>query len=159
MAMRSEPRLAIRSMLSAANGTTGNLNEETISFYACPPPECHRSFGRCQPGGGIPDYLQMKFYAQDFAARLEALNNRRKLLTDQVLQGALAQIEREPDQRDAPVLVLSHPNWPGGVLGIAASRLVELFQPPGHPHRQSTRRTGARFVPFGGRHSHYFRPG
>jgi single-stranded-DNA-specific exonuclease len=52
------------------------------------------------------------------------------LLTDQVLQGALSQIEREPAFRDAPVLILSHPSWPGGVLGIAASRLVELFHRP-----------------------------
>jgi single-stranded-DNA-specific exonuclease len=146
MAMRSEPRLAIRSMLSAANGTTSNLNEENISFMLAPR---LNAIGRLGDANPVVEFLTTSdvSYAQDFAARLEALNNRRKLLTDQVLQGALAQIEREPEHQDAPVLVLSHPNWPGGVLGIAASRLVELFHrpailianPPGETARGSCR--------------------
>jgi single-stranded-DNA-specific exonuclease len=146
MAMRSTPRLAIQSMLNAANGTTGNLNEESISFLLAPR---LNALGRLGDANPVVDFLTTtdNAYAQEFAARLEALNNRRKLLTDQVLQGALAQIEREPEHRDAPVLVLSHPNWPGGVLGIAASRLVELFHrpailianPPGEMARGSCR--------------------
>ncbi|TLN09878.1 hypothetical protein FDZ74_11265, partial [bacterium] len=64
------------------------------------------------------------------AARLEGLNARRKLLTDQVFQAAQAQITQNPDLVRQPALVLGHPNWPGGVIGIVASRLVDLYHRP-----------------------------
>jgi single-stranded-DNA-specific exonuclease len=146
LAMRKAPRPAISAMLAAANGTSGYLNEESISFLLAPR---LNAIGRLGDANPVVDFLTTtdQAAAEEFAARLEALNNRRKLLTDQVLQGALAQIDREPGHRDEPVLVLSHPNWPGGVLGIAASRLVELFHrptilianPPGETARGSCR--------------------
>jgi single-stranded-DNA-specific exonuclease len=146
MSMRNKPRAALRAMLSSSNGSTGNLNEETISFLLAPR---LNAIGRLGDANSIVDFLTTtdEVFAAEFAAQLEALNNRRKLLTDQVLQGALAQIDRDPDQRDAPVLILSHPAWPGGVLGIAASCLVELYNrpaillanPPGEPARGSCR--------------------
>ena len=48
---------------------------------------------------------------------------------------------------DQPCLVLSHPSWPGGILGIVASSLVEAYNrpvillanPPGSPARGSAR--------------------
>jgi single-stranded-DNA-specific exonuclease len=146
MAMRINPRPAIKALLSTSNGSSGNLNEEVISFLLAPR---LNALGRLGDANGIVDFLLSadEVSTREFATRLEALNNRRKLLTDQVLQGALAQIEREPAYHDAPVLILSHPAWPGGVLGIAASRLVELFHrpaillanPPGEPARGSCR--------------------
>ena len=63
------------------------------------------------------------------------------------MQGALAQIERDPSLLDTVVLVLSHPMWHPGVIGIVASRLVERFHrpvvliaaPPGELARGSAR--------------------
>ena len=64
------------------------------------------------------------------ANQLEGLNAQRKMLTDQVFQGALAQLEQNPDLLEHAALVLSNPAWPGGVIGIVASRLVERFNKP-----------------------------
>ncbi|MGW8251877.1 MAG: DHHA1 domain-containing protein, partial [Anaerolineales bacterium] len=55
---------------------------------------------------------------------------RRKLLTDQVYKAALMQIERDPSLMEDAALVLAHPGWPAGVLGIVASRLVERTHKP-----------------------------
>ena len=61
---------------------------------------------------------------------------------------ALAQIEREPRLlNDYQALVLSHPAWPGGIIGIVAGRLAERFgkpavlfsEPPGEIARGSGR--------------------
>ncbi|HSV85426.1 MAG TPA: single-stranded-DNA-specific exonuclease RecJ [Levilinea sp.] len=145
-AMRNKPRLAIQALLSTASATNTNLNEEAIGFLLAPR---LNAIGRMGDANPVVDFLTTTHEASalEFAAHLEVLNNRRRLLTDQVLQGALAQIEHDPSLRDAPLLILAHPAWPSGVLGIAASRLVELFNrpaillanPPGEPARGSCR--------------------
>jgi single-stranded-DNA-specific exonuclease len=86
--------------------------------------------------------------ARTLATEVEGLNARRQWLTRQVTEAALAQIERTPSLlSDSPVLVLSHPTWPGGVIGIVAGRLAERFgkptalisAPPGQRARGSAR--------------------
>ena len=72
------------------------------------------------------DVSRARILAQD----LEGLNSQRQLLTRQVLQGALSQIEREPALLTHDVLVLEHPRWPGGVLGLVANTLAERYQRP-----------------------------
>jgi single-stranded-DNA-specific exonuclease len=58
------------------------------------------------------------------------LNARRKLLCDQVYAAAEAQIAGDRELQRAPVLVLSNPAWPAGVIGIVASQLVERYGKP-----------------------------
>jgi single-stranded-DNA-specific exonuclease len=85
--------------------------------------------------------------ARILAADLEALNARRKLLCNQVEQGAEAQIARDPSLLEGGALVLANPAWPAGIIGIVASRLVEKYgkptiliaSPPGEVARASAR--------------------
>jgi single-stranded-DNA-specific exonuclease len=79
---------------------------------------------------------------------MEGLNARRQWLTRQVTDAALAQVERDPSLlSDHHALVLSHPTWPGGIVGIVAGRLAERFgkpavliaDPPGKLARGSAR--------------------
>jgi single-stranded-DNA-specific exonuclease len=62
--------------------------------------------------------------------QIETLNARRKLLCDQVYAAAEAQIAGDRELQRAPVLVLSNPAWPAGVIGIVASQLVERYGKP-----------------------------
>ncbi len=66
----------------------------------------------------------------DTAARLEAMNANRKWLCDQVYQSAIDQVTRQKELADSPIIVLSHPTWPGGVLGLVAGRLAAEFNRP-----------------------------
>ncbi len=144
--MRAAPRLALQAMLDLADTETGSLNEEHIGFVIGPRLNALGRLGDTNPIVAFftTDSLET---ARVTATQLEGLNNRRKLLNSQVLEGALAQIENDPALLNEPVLVLSHPSWPGGVVGIVASRLVELFNrpaillttPPGEPARGSAR--------------------
>ena len=64
------------------------------------------------------------------AGLIESLNAQRRLLTSQVYPAAEAQLALNPDLLTRPILILSNPSWPGGVIGIAASRLVERYNKP-----------------------------
>ena len=85
--------------------------------------------------------------ANVLAVQLEGLNIERKLLCDQVYQAAEAQLRENPELLAQPVIVLAHPLWPGGVVGIVASKLVERYRKPailmtapnGEPVRGSAR--------------------
>ncbi|MEA3341924.1 MAG: DHHA1 domain-containing protein, partial [Chloroflexota bacterium] len=85
--------------------------------------------------------------ARILASEMDGLNARRKLLCDQVFQGAQAQLERDPSLLEHRALVLSHPDWPAGIVGIVAGRLAERYNrptiliaaPPGELARGSAR--------------------
>jgi len=64
------------------------------------------------------------------ARRLEGLNNQRRFETEQVYNAALRMVEGDRSLLEHAALVLSHAQWPGGVIGIAASRLAERFNRP-----------------------------
>lgn len=68
--------------------------------------------------------------ARILANRMEGLNDKRRLETELVFKAAVAQIGQNPSLLDYNVLVLSHPEWQRGVLGIVANRLVEQYQRP-----------------------------
>ena len=68
--------------------------------------------------------------ARVLAHQLESYNARRKFLSNQVYESAIAQIEAAPRLLEYAALVLSHADWHSGVIGIVASRLVEEFGRP-----------------------------
>lgn len=145
-ALRQSRRLGIQTLLQTAGVDPTYLNEEHIGFMLAPR---LNAIGRLDDANPIVSFFTTTDPAEAHitAERLEGLNAQRKLLSDQVFRGALAQIEREQRLLDSPVLVLSHPQWHAGVVGIVASRLVELFNrpailltaPPGEPARGSAR--------------------
>ncbi|MBK8617811.1 MAG: hypothetical protein IPN96_12000 [Anaerolineales bacterium] len=51
-------------------------------------------------------------------------------MTSNVYLAAEAQLKANPDLLTEPVIVLSHPNWPGGVVGIVANKLVDRYHKP-----------------------------
>lgn len=126
-----------------------SLNEVHLAFYLAPR---LNALGRLADANVAVDFFTTTDQARAafLAAELDGLNTRRKLLTDQVLQGALAQIEQHPAWQDQAVLMVEHPEWPGGVLGIAASQLVNRYNKPAFVFQTSdgvTARGSARSVP------------
>ncbi|GAP15023.1 single-stranded-DNA-specific exonuclease RecJ [Longilinea arvoryzae] len=127
--MRAAPRPALRAMLEHAGVEGDYLTESHISFQLAP---ALNAIGRLEDANPVVEF----FLSADpalinvTAARLDGFNSRRKLLTDQVFQAAQSQIQQNPDLLRQPALVLSHANWPAGVIGIVASRLVELYHRP-----------------------------
>lgn len=65
--------------------------------------------------------------ARTAARRLDALNSERRTRQDTITQEAL---EQAAALSDDPVLVLSHPEWDQGIVGIVAAKLVERLHKP-----------------------------
>ena len=105
------------------------LGEEQISFALGP--RLH-AIGRLGDANPIVELMttESSNEARRQVLELEQLNSRRRLLTDQVFDAACEQIETDPGILDEPALILSHSDWPAGVIGIVASRLVERFHRP-----------------------------
>jgi single-stranded-DNA-specific exonuclease len=145
-ALRSSKRIGLQAILEMAEINQANLTEEHIAFFLAPR---MNALGRLDDANRIVELLTTNDMnrAMILALEIEGMNAQRKLLSDQVYQAALAQINKDPLLLDYPVLVLSHPMWPAGVIGIVASRLVEQFHrptilfsaPPGKEARGSAR--------------------
>jgi single-stranded-DNA-specific exonuclease len=68
--------------------------------------------------------------AKQFAKDLDQENQNRQEIENAVLAEAQLQIEAEPQLADEHALVLAGEGWHLGVIGIVASRLVELYHRP-----------------------------
>ncbi len=123
----NRPGLKIVAELSGANLET--LTEETIGFTFAPR---LNALGRLSDANPAVELLTTNDLARArvLATQIEGLNTQRRLLTSQVYEAAEAILRENPQLLTEPAIVLSHPNWPGGVIGIVANRLVERYRKP-----------------------------
>ena len=128
-ALRTTNRLGLKVMAELAGTNLETLTEETISFTFAPR---LNALGRLSDANPAVELLLTDdpARARVLAAQIEGLNAQRRLLTGQVTEAAEAQLRENPDLLTEPAIVLSHPNWPGGVVGIVANRLVERYHKP-----------------------------
>ncbi|MDI6697080.1 MAG: single-stranded-DNA-specific exonuclease RecJ [Anaerolineales bacterium] len=144
--LRSTPRRGLQAIYEFADLNPQNLNEEHIGFAIAPRLNALGRLGDANPAVELLT-TQDAGRARLLALQIEGLNARRQLLTSQTLRGALALIEQDPSLLDYEVLLLAHPAWEAGVIGIVASRLVERYErpvvlvssPPGSAARGSAR--------------------
>ncbi len=127
--LRQMDRLGLKMLSELADLNPQNLTEEHISFVIAPR---LNALGRLADANVIVEFLSTSdpIRARTLAYQLEGMNANRKMLSEQVYQAALAQLESDPSHRQQNIIVLEHPTWPAGVIGIAAARLVERFQKP-----------------------------
>jgi single-stranded-DNA-specific exonuclease len=145
-ALRYTERLGLQVLMEIAELNPQWLTEEHIGFELAPR---LNALGRLADATPAVEFLTTADVerARILAHELDGLNARRKMMCDQVMQGAEAQIERDPSLLEQGALVLSHRAWPGGVIGIVAGRLAEKYHrptiliaaPPGEPARGSAR--------------------
>lgn len=127
--LRETKRLGLKVMAELAGASLETLTEETIGFTFAPR---LNALGRLSDANPAVELLitNNASRARVLAAQIEGLNAQRRLLTSQVTEAAEAQLRVNPGLLSEPVIVLSHPNWPGGVVGIVANRLVERYHKP-----------------------------
>ena len=128
-ALRETKRLGLKVIAELSGTNLETLTEETIGFTFAPRLNALGRLGDANPAVELL-LTQDPARARVFAAQIEGLNAQRRLLTSQVYEAAEAQLRANPDLLTEPAIVLSHPNWPGGVVGIVANKLVDRYHKP-----------------------------
>jgi single-stranded-DNA-specific exonuclease len=128
-ALRRAERLGLRVLMEVADLNSDWLTEEHIGFELGPR---LNALGRLADATVAVEFLTTDSLerARILATQMDGLNARRKLLCDQVAQAAQGQLARDPSLLQYGALVLSHPAWPPGVVGIVASRLAKRYRKP-----------------------------
>jgi single-stranded-DNA-specific exonuclease len=128
-ALRNTNRLGLKVMAELSGTNLETLTEETIGFTFAPR---LNALGRLSDANPAVELLltQDSIRARILAAQIEGLNTQRRLLTSQVYAAAEAQLRENSSLLTEPAIVLSHRDWPGGVVGIVANRLVERYHKP-----------------------------
>lgn len=128
-ALRNTKRPGLQALANLSKINFETLTEETIGFTFAPR---LNALGRLDDANPAVELLltQDSVRAKLLAEYIEDLNQRRRLLTSHVYEGAEAQLKANPKLLEAPVIVLSHTGWPGGVVGIVANKLVDRYHKP-----------------------------
>ncbi len=127
--LRRTPRLGLQAVYELAKLRPEGITEEQIGFVLGPR---LNALGRLSDASKGVELLITgdPIRARTLATEVEGLNARRRWQTKQVTEAALAQIDRQPELLDYQALVLNNPTWPGGIVGIVASRLAERYDKP-----------------------------
>ncbi len=128
LAMNGQPRPGIGALMEAASIERGSLSAGKIAFQLAP---------RLNAGGRVGSavrslhLLQAKTYeeAGPMAVELDHENTARRALEQVILKDAARQLGC-CDLAAARVIVLHGDGWNSGVIGLAASRLVEQYTLP-----------------------------
>lgn len=144
--LRRTRRVGLLALMEVSRIYPESLSADSIGFQLGPR---MNALGRLDDATIAIELLTTRdaIRAGQLAAKLERLNQERRLLTSQTTAAAMEMIERNPSLMDYNALVLAHPAWHAGVVGIVAARLVEefgkpcvlLLTPPGEPARGSAR--------------------
>lgn len=128
--MRKTSFVGLNALIEAAGLADERIDTQSVGFRLGP------RLNACGRMGHAAEALELFItedvrQARDIAARLNRLNTARQATEAAILEQACAMTEaagmHRPDRR---AIVLAHPEWHAGVVGIVCSRLVEKYGRP-----------------------------
>jgi single-stranded-DNA-specific exonuclease len=127
--LRQSPPPGIRALCSAAGIEDGvALRASDIGFRLAPRLNAAGRLGCARLVVELLTTAQQE-RAVDLARYLEEQNGKRQALERRMVAEAREMVEENGYQSD-PALVLSRPGWHGGIIGIVAGRLADLYARP-----------------------------
>lgn len=121
-------RTGIKALMSAC-GLGSSLDSIVASFTLIP--RINAAGRIASPDDSIKLLLtDNASEAAGIARKLEAYNRERQGLEKEILSEALSEIENGKGHSQAPAIILSSDKWHPGVIGIVASKLVDLYYRP-----------------------------
>lgn len=122
-------RLGLKALLEVAGVDDKEINATHVGFMLAPRLNAAGRMG--SPLLALELLLTTSAQkARELALQLQELNKTRQLIEQQTTKEAMAMIQAQGEAVGEQVLVLASPLWHTGVLGIVASRLVDIFYRP-----------------------------
>jgi len=128
-ALEKSERVGIRALLEVAGLAGRELKPGHIGFNLGPRLNACGRLSRADSGVKLLVTSDRK-QAEELAQDLDRENRRRQDIETAILAQARAQLEKKIDLNKDRVIVLGALDWHPGVIGIVASRLVELYYRP-----------------------------
>ena len=127
--LRKNPRIGISALLDLIKMPRADINTTKIVFSVGP---------RINAAGRMGDATtavrlmlsETEAEAKACAYELESVNMRRRETDSKTMEEALGQIDQDLDLEQTSTMVLYKEDWHLGVIGIVASRLVDLYHRP-----------------------------
>ena len=118
----------LKALIARAGLKRGNLDTESLSFQLIPR---LNSAGRMSDPSVSLDLLTTASdaVAENIAERLELHNTERRRVTQESLKQAYHQAQERYDQT-SPIIIVEHPDWLPGILGLIAANLCDRFYRP-----------------------------
>ena len=119
-------RPGLKALMAVASVTPDNLTTRSLGFALGPR---MNAAGRLETAQHALDMLRSKegIMALETAQHLDAMNLSRRADQDKILKAAIIQAEAYKNNN---VLVVSHPDWNHGIVGIVAAKLLEKYRKP-----------------------------
>jgi single-stranded-DNA-specific exonuclease len=119
-------RPGLKALMAVAAVEPEKVNARSLGFGLGPR---MNAAGRLETAQHALDMLRAtdSMEALEKAQQLDALNQSRRADQDKIFKAAIIQAEQF---KDDPVLVVSHPDWNHGIIGIVAAKLLEKYKKP-----------------------------
>ena len=127
--INSKPRMGVKALLDLIQLRDPELTTSHIVFSLGPR---INAAGRMGDAAVAVSLLisETENEAAEFASRLEKINFKRRDTDTRTMEEALQQLGDQAESADYSCVVLHDPDWHLGVIGIVASRLVDLYCRP-----------------------------
>lgn len=119
-------RPGLKALMAVAAVEPEKVNARSLGFGLGPR---MNAAGRLETAQHALDMLRASdpMEALEKAQQLDLLNQARRADQDKIFKAAIIQAEQ---YKDDPVLVVSHPDWNHGIIGIVAAKLLEKYKKP-----------------------------
>ena len=127
--VQRNPRVGIKALLELINVSQEEVNTSKIVFSIGPRINAAGRMGDASTAVKLMISETMA-EAKSHAHELESVNLKRRDTDSRTMKEAMAQIEEDFDMEEVSTIVLYQEDWHLGVIGIVASRLVDLYHRP-----------------------------
>lgn len=127
--INSNPRIGIKALLKKVGLKPGLINTSTIVFSLGPRINAAGRMGDATTAVELM-IAESSAEARRLADQLEEINQRRRNTDVATMNQATDMLENEFEIENMSAMVLHHPEWHLGVIGIVASRLVDAHYRP-----------------------------
>ncbi|MEQ9089525.1 MAG: single-stranded-DNA-specific exonuclease RecJ [Balneola sp.] len=127
--IRKKPRVGIKALLDLIRMPREDINTTKIVFSIGPRINAAGRMGDATTAVQLM-IAESEAKGKAFAHELESVNMRRRDKDSKTMEEALAMIDDVMDLDETSIMVLYKEDWHLGVIGIVASRLVDLYHRP-----------------------------